>query len=198
MNNEKNGIELSQYEKAKKEKTLSTLNNRANSLFPINLSNCKRTSLIIDTETIGDITKGEKAFPYDISFLQVRNGEILHEQSYINQEIFDNKYLMNNAFYKNKIPFYNKALVEDERYIKKHDKAILTELNNFIRENHITYFLAYNVKFDWNSINNLYEVTGMEENLFKKLYLIDIWKVATDILKSSRVFFRSIYEILPR
>jgi hypothetical protein len=181
-----------QYQKAKNEKTLSTLGNRAIGLEPINLSKCKRSSLLIDTETIGDITKGEKAYPYDIAFIQVKNGSIYHQISYINQDIFDNEYLMNNAFYKNKIPFYKKALSSDKRYIKKQDKNILEELNAFIKSNKITYFMAYNVKFDYNSINNLFELEKNKDikNEFKKLYVIDIWKIATDIIK----MFNELYE----
>lgn len=181
-----------QYKQAKNDKTLSTLGGRAINLAPINLSNCKRSSLLIDTETIGDIQKGEKAYPYDISFLQVKNGKKLHEISYINRDIFDNEKLMSNAFYKNKIPFYKKALDNDIRYVKKSEVDILIELNEFIKKHKITYFMAYNVKFDYNSINNLYNLEKYShiKNEFKKLYIIDIWKVATDIIK----MFPELYE----
>lgn len=179
-----------QYELSKNDKVLSTLGNRASNLAPINLTTCKRSSLLVDTETIGDITKGEKAYPYDISYLQVKNGEIYHQVSYINSDIFDNKYQMENAFYKSKIPFYKKALKTDKRYIKKNDKDILNELNDFITNNKITYFMAYNVKFDYNSINNLYDLTNTE-NKFKKLYLVDIWKVATDIIANDTELYES-------
>lgn len=173
-----------QYEQENGTNVLTTLGGRARNLAPVNLSKQKRASLLIDTETIGDITKGEKAHPYDISFLQVKNGKIIHEISYINKNIFDNAYLMENAFYKNKIPFYKKALKEDKRYIKKGDNQILEELDAFIKNNKITYFMAYNVNFDYKSINNLYNLPTMKhlKNNFKKLYLVDIWKVATDII----------------
>lgn len=183
-------IKNKQYEKVKNEKIWSKLGTRSSNLAPVNLSKNKRNWLLIDTETIGDITKGEKAYPYDISFLMVRLKKILHQVCYINSDIFDEKYLMENAFYKNKIPFYNLALKNDKRYIKKHDKDILLELNNFIKKNNITYFVAFNVKFDYNSINNLYEITGYKENYFKKLYVVDVWKIATDIV----AMFPELYE----
>ena len=90
------------YFDALKTKTLKNLENRSKVLAPLNLSKAKRNMLLFDTETIGDITKGEKAFPYDISFINIFKREITHQVAYINKDIFDNDYLMNNAFYKNK------------------------------------------------------------------------------------------------
>lgn len=180
-----------QYLQAKEENTLSTLNNRAKGLAPINLTNSKRGCLLIDTETIGDITKGEKAYPYDISFIEYEKGCIFTEKCFVNSNIFDNKYQMENAFYKSKIPFYRKALATNKKYEKREDKDILKELNKFIKNNSITYFMGYNVKFDYNSINNLYELNKEIKNLFKNLYLVDIWKVATDIIANDIELYES-------
>ena len=66
----------------------------------------KKETLLIDTETIGDIMKGEKAFPYDISFIKIKGNILSSQICCINKDIFDNKYLMESAFYKDKIPFY--------------------------------------------------------------------------------------------
>ncbi len=170
-------------------KTLSTLGKRGKGLAPLNLSKAKRNFLLVDTETIGDITKGEKAFPYDISFINVKSRVINYKKSYINKDIYDNKYLMESAFYKNKIPFYNEKLASDKDYQKLSDIELLLELNDFIKQNGIKYFLAFNVKFDYNSINNLYEKLGVK-NEFKRLYVIDIWKVCSDMLK----MFPKLYE----
>ena len=93
------------------------------------------------------------------------------------------------AFYKNKIPFYNEKLKTDSNYKKVNDKELLLNLNKFIKDNKIKYFLAFNVKFDYNSINNLYDKVGIK-NEFKKLRLIDIWKIATDMLE----MFKPLYE----
>lgn len=174
-----------QFEKAKKTKTLSSVGNRAKILTPIKLTNTTRKTIIIDTETIGDILKGEKAFPYDISLIELFNLAIVHQQCWINKNIFRNEYLMNNAFYKNKIPYYKQSIERDIRFFEDNDQSILNALNDFIVENGITYFMAYNVKFDYNAINNLYNMEQNKHitNHFKKLYLIDIWKVATDIIK---------------
>ena len=177
------------YFSALKTKTLKNLENRSKGLAPLNLSKAKRNMLLFDTETIGDITKGEKAFPYDISFINIFKREITHQVAYINKDIFDNDYLMNNAFYKNKIPFYNEKLATDNNYKKVNDKELLLNLNKFIKDNNIKYFLAFNVKFDYNSINNLYEKVGIK-NEFSKLRLIDIWKIATDML----ILFSPLYE----
>ena len=177
------------YFNALKTKTLKNLENRSKVLAPLNLSKAKRNMLLFDTETIGDITKGEKAFPYDISFINIFKREITHQVAYINKDIFDNDYLMNNAFYKNKIPFYNEKLATDSNYKKVNDKELLLNLNKFIKDNNIKYFLAFNVKFDYNSINNLYEKVGIK-NDFSKLRLIDIWKIATDML----ILFPPLYE----
>ena len=177
------------YFNALKTKTLKNLENRSKILAPLNLSKAKRNMLLFDTETIGDITKGEKAFPYDVSFINIFKREITHQVAYINKDIYDNEYLMNNAFYKNKIPFYNEKLATDSNYKKVNDKELLLNLNKFIKDNNIKYFLAFNVKFDYNSINNLYEKVGVK-NEFSKLRLIDIWKIATDML----ILFPPLYE----
>ena len=77
----------------------------------------------------------------------------------------------------------------DSNYKKVNDKELLLNLNKFIKDNKIKYFLAFNVKFDYNSINNLYDKVGIK-NEFKKLRLIDIWKIATDMLE----MFKPLYE----
>lgn len=177
------------YLNALNSKTLESLGKRGKGLAPLNLSKAKRNFLLIDTETIGDITKGEKAFPYDVSFINIKNREIIYKKSYINKDIYDNEYLMNNAFYKNKIPFYNEKLKSDSNYQKINDRELLEELNKFIKDNSIKYFLAFNVKFDYNSINNLYEKVGAK-NEFKKLYIVDIWKICCDML----TMFPKLYE----
>lgn len=170
-------------------KPMEKLANRSKALAPLNLSKVKGNMLLFDTETIGDIQKGEKAFPYDVSFINIKKRTITHKVAYINSDIYDNAYLMNNAFYKNKIPFYDEKLATDENYIKVKDIELLENLNKFIKENNIKYFLAFNVKFDYNSINNLYDKVGIK-NDFKKLRVIDIWKIATDILE----MFPALYE----
>ena len=177
------------YKSALRTKPMERLANRSKGLSPLNLSKANGNMLLFDTETIGDITKGEKAFPYDVSFINIFKREITHQIAYINKDIYDNEYLMNNAFYKNKIPFYNEKLKTDSNYKKVNDIELLLNLNNFIKENKIKYFLAFNVKFDYNSINNLYDKVGVK-NEFKKLRLIDIWKIATDVLE----MFPSLYE----
>ena len=53
-------------------------------------------------------------------------------------------------------------------YNRYNDKDILLKLNKYIKDNKITYFMAYNAIFDYNSINNLYEILGVK-NEFKKL-----------------------------
>lgn len=155
---------------------------RSKGLFPINLSRAKKETLLIDTETIGDIMKGEKAFPYDISFIKIKGNILSSQICCINKDIFDNKYLMESAFYKDKIPFYLTKLSKDKRYNKYNDKDILLKLNKYIKDNKITYFMAYNAIFDYNSINNLYEKLGVK-NEFKKLRIVDIWKVVFEIMK---------------
>ncbi len=177
------------YKSALRTKPMKILANRSKGLSPLNLSKANGNMLLFDTETIGDITKGEKAFPYDVSFINIFKREITHQIAYINKDIYDNEYLMNNAFYKNKIPFYNEKLKTDSNYKKVNDIELLLNLNDFIKENKIKYFLAFNVKFDYNSINNLYDKVGVK-NEFKKLRLIDIWKIATDVLE----MFPSLYE----
>ena len=87
------------YKSALRTKPMKILANRSKGLSPLNLSKANGNMLLFDTETIGDITKGEKAFPYDVSFINIFKREITHQIAYINKDIYDNEYLMNNAFY---------------------------------------------------------------------------------------------------
>lgn len=171
----------------------SYLTTRSRGLAPINLSKLlkgKKEFKVLDTETIGDIKRGEKAFPYDVSFISLKGGKIISQRSLINKDIFDNKYLMESAFYKNKIPFYIEKLKTDERYTKVSEKELLLSLNEYIKTHKVRYFLAYNVKFDWHSVNNLYDKVGVH-NEFKKLYAIDIWKIVGDIFKRCPKLYKS-------
>ena len=177
-------------------------------LAPINLQKYKKLLLFVDTETIGDLSKGEKAYPYDISYLvfdldkarkkaketddinEIIEAGTVEKLSMINKDIFDNEYLMNSAFYRNKIPFYKWHLSNDkENYQKMELYEILERLNSIKKKYRLSTMVAYNSSFDYNSVNNLYEInTQIKKNEYKKLYQIDLWNITLQMFKNSKSY----------
>ena len=67
----------------------------------------------LDTETANGL---EDALPYDIGYAVIdTNGKIYLTRSFINADIFYYRALMNTAYYANKIPMYEKDIVEGKR-----------------------------------------------------------------------------------
>lgn len=156
----------------------ATFRTRGKGLIPLNLSKRKKDGLMLDTEASGTF-KDKKFKCYDIS-IKTQKQDI----SYILSNIFDNAEEMAKAYYKKKIPFYNKKLEKDSKYQKLDTRDALLQLNDIIKKEKLTFFKAYNSKFDFDLVNDLYDLYGIP-NLFKKLYVVDIAKVVADIISTT-------------
>ena len=169
-----------QYTQALRDAVSLSIGKRAKMLRPYNITKKDIIIMLIDCETIN---KGLH-YPYEIAIKIYKNGKLVEEKSFITKEIFDNEYEMQNAWYKNKIPFYNETLQTNENMTKKSAREILQNINELIVKYKIKNVFAYNAIFDRKVVNNLYELPSNADipNLFKKLYVIDIWKIATDII----------------
>lgn len=159
-----------------------------NSLIPMNILTYKGCILLVDIETIGDLNKMQSIFPYDISYkvISINNGvlEVVEQGTLLIKDIFENKYHMKNAFFKNKIPYYLSKfneynLSKDKKYFEKVlDKEGAKRINALIKKYNIKIVSAYNVSFDYMGINNLFNENKTIKNNFKKLYKIDIMVLA--------------------
>lgn len=169
-----------QYTQALRDAVSESIGKRAKALRPCNITKKDIIIMLVDCETVN---KG-RHYPYEIAIKFYKNGKLIEEKSFIIADIFDNEYEMQNAWYKNKIPFYNETLLTNENMTKKSAREILQNLNELISKYKMKNIYAYNAIFDRKAINNLYELPSNSDipNLFKRLYVVDIWKIATDII----------------
>lgn len=156
----------------------------------IDLVNDKWLSLDIDIEATGDIKKGEKNYPYEIGLnVTDQDNKVLFKCSLMISDIFKDEIKMNSAFFKNKIPFYNNKMSvfcndkDAHLYKSVNIKEALEILNAIIKKFNIKIISAYNVKFDYEGINYLYELRPSVKNTFAKLNDIDIMKLFTMVLE---------------
>lgn len=143
----------------------------------------KSNVLVIDNETINDITKNEKNYPYDISIMVLdKDNKILFKCTLVISNIFEDDLKMSSAFYGNKRPFYNDMLdlLSDTKDTnKKYFKEVsidyaITFIERLIKKYNCKYMYAFNVGFDFKSIMYLHELGRKKSKSFHKLTLIDI------------------------
>ena len=153
-------------------------------IYSVSYKNINGYHIFIDVETINDITKKETAYPYDIHITIIDNeGHIILSISYIVSDIFDNKVCMENCFYRNKIPYYEMILDDlntDKEIIKLRKiyrystmERVLNTINRIIEKYNIKSLHAFNGKFDFEAILNLYELAKINNTPFFNLDLID-------------------------
>jgi len=163
----------------------------------------KSNSLVIDNETVNDINKGEKNYPYDISIMVIDSeGKILFKYTLVISEIYEDEIKMSSAFYGNKRPFYDDMLdiLSDTKDAnKKYFKEVsmdyaITFIERVIKKYKCKYLYAFNVSFDFKSIMYLHELAKRKSKTFHKLTLIDIrimfLRMLVDFPKFRKQYFR--------
>ena len=107
---------------------------------------------IVDTETANMV---EQPIPYDIGYqiFDTETHKIDVERSFVVQETFTNKELMNSAYYAKKIPIYQQDLKEGKREMRR-----ITTIKHIVEEDfkkyNVTMVGAYNMGFDKRATNN--------------------------------------------
>lgn len=166
----------------------------------------KKITMVFDTETAGTL---EKPLIYDIGLVITdKKGSHLLKKRWIVKEIFDNKDLMDSAYYSEKIPkYYND--IDD---IKAPFGYIIHEIREIIQNAKVDVVAAYNLNFDLRAMVNTYmELIGKKFNKkmiwsktkndkfypnFEKMFtdyiikketkLLDIWSYACETVLNSR------------
>lgn len=107
--------------------------------------------IVIDTETTNSL---EEPICYDIGFAIVEkgSGEVLAHKSYVVADIFLDKELMGNAYFKEKIPQYWEEIKKGQRILTPFYK-IAQEFRRLMKENDIEEVYAHNMRFDYRSLN---------------------------------------------
>lgn len=129
---------------------------------------------ILDTETTATVSPDEnkkkkvvEKLVYDLGYTIATKKEIVLKRNYLIQEIFDNKQLMNNAYFASKKPMYDKMVASNQVEIIPFATAVKQMQRDFTEYN-VTKFCAYNVSFDLDAL--MQTALYIYRNVFKILW----------------------------
>lgn len=153
----------------------------------------KKYFMVLDVETTNnDMTsKFNDGLVYDIGFgIYDQKGNTYCERSYCIKEIFEDKNLMNSAYYKNKLPKYYEELKQGKREIKT---ALQTRkiIKQAIKYFNIKEVYAYNANFDNTTLNNTIRyITSSFVRWFLPygINVCCIWHIACQVLGTQKTF----------
>lgn len=139
--------------------------------------------MFVDTETANDI---DNPLCYDISFTVIDSlGNTKASYSFVVAEIFcDEKELMKNCYFAEKIPIYKEALKDGTKTLKS-IYNIRKIFRRVCREYNIKTVIAHNAIFDYNSLNTTLRYITKSKYRFFLPYGTEIW----DTLKMARQIF---------
>lgn len=102
--------------------------------------------LMFDTETTNDI---ECPFCYDFGFSVIdESGKVYEQGSYVVADVFLDKGLMENAYFKDKIPQYWEDIKSGKRVLRRW-KTIKHIVKDVMRQHSIDTVVAHNARFDY-------------------------------------------------
>ena len=107
--------------------------------------------IVIDTETTNDI---DCPLVYDVGFIVMdTTGKIYNSYSFMVADIFLDDFLMESAYFKEKIPNYWEDIRKGERELRKFStiKKIFCQV---CKENNIKKIVAHNCQFDYRALQN--------------------------------------------
>ena len=153
----------------------------------------KKYFMVLDVETTNnDMTsKFNDGLVYDIGFgIYDQKGNTYCERSYCIKEIFEDKNLMNSAYYKEKLPKYYEELKQGKREIKT---ALQTRkiIKQAIEYFNIKEVYAYNANFDNTTLNNTIRyITSSFVRWFLpyEINVCCIWNIACQVLGTQKTF----------
>lgn len=144
--------------------------------------------LVLDTETTGDFSQ---PMIYDFGYKIVTpTGEVLCTRNAIVKEIFENKFVIQKAYYASKMTEYRK-MIEQGQIEYKSFKSIIKQFIDDARKHKVEIISAYNLAFDMKAINatmRLCYSQGDDEKIIEKLInqknkkLLCIWNLACETI----------------
>ena len=149
----------------------------------------KKYIMVVDVETAGGL---DNPLVYDIGYaICDRKGNIYAKRSFIIKEIFDNKRLMNTAYYAKKVPLY----IED---IKQGTRTVVTfqemrqDFLDLMELYQVQTLSAYNLNFDKRALSNTMQYITKEKKFLtltqKNINLLCIWSLACEVLYTQKTF----------
>lgn len=144
--------------------------------------------MVLDTETTGDFNQ---PLIYDFAYRIIDlEGNILFERSSLVREIFNSRFLMDKAYYSDKVELYNKMLENKEIDILPYS-TLIKEFVAMARKYKVNVIAAYNVAFDFKALNGTMQVAysqGQDDLILEKLFnqknkhLLCIWNLACETI----------------
>lgn len=104
--------------------------------------------IVLDTETTNTL---EDAFCYDIGFIVTDGQTIFEKHSYTIADIFLDNDLMENAFFKDKMPKYWEDIKNGDRLLRKF-KTVKFIFADICKQYNIKKVYAFNCRFDYNAL----------------------------------------------
>lgn len=106
--------------------------------------------IVLDTETTNSI---DDPIVYDIGWAVVdKDGNVYQTYSFIVADVFLDKELMENAYFKDKIPTYWEQIKNGERVLARFWN-IRKIFHDCAKAYNVTKFFAHNMRFDYRSVN---------------------------------------------
>ena len=149
--------------------------------------------MVLDVETTNNHmeSKFNDGLVYDLGFTIIdKKGNIYAKRSYAISEIFDDKELMDTAYYKQKLPKYFERLAKGLMQKITIWKA-RTSVRQAIEYFNIKEVWAFNANFDYTTLNNTVRYvsgSGCRWFLPYGVEVCDIWHVACQVLGLQKTF----------
>jgi hypothetical protein len=153
--------------------------------------------IVLDTETCPldkdfEGVSPENMWAYDIGWAVCdKHGNIYETRSYMNADIFlQEKELMKSAYYAEKIPKYWEEIKSGKRLLTSFYN-IRKQLMEDIETYNITEVYAYNMRFDYNTLNNTQRwLTKSKYRYYfpKDVEIKDIMKMAQDVIAKTPTY----------
>ena len=140
----------------------------------------KNIYAIIDTETANGL---KNPLCYDVAVIVFdKKGNVYFRKNWLVSNVWNNERLFKTAYYAWKRPLYDNIETEITNTY-----TFISELNTILEQYEVNYLLAYNLKFDLNSINKTVErFTYNSKFNTDNVEYIDVWNVAIDILMNNK------------
>ena len=141
-----------------------------------------RYFVVLDTETTNSI---DDPLAYDVGFAIIdEEGRVYETYSFVVADVFLDKDLMENAYFKEKIPFYWEDIKAGRRTLAKLSTIEWT-LARIMKKYNTNIICAHNARFDYRSTNSTLRYLTSSKYRYFFPYGIEIW----DTLKMSRLAF---------
>ena len=140
--------------------------------------------IVLDTETANTI---DDPFCYDVGFAVIdRTGKVYESHSYVIADIFlDEKEMMKEAFFADKIPQYWEDIKNGKRQLRRFG-TVKKIFRDICDQYCIKIVLAHNARFDYRSVNLTQRFLTCSKYRFFFPYGVEIW----DTLKMAREVFK--------